>query len=264
LFLSSAYITFGWLRLRDLIRLNQPSSGAMSLKDIIKSSQLLIVAAGFVFAVGGVIDAMTEGFIVRGVSTTRSIHAWLSENVIPQWEPAKIAFNVLSFLIWPPIVVICTVLSSSDHYKLLSVGLLENAPKLLQDGKISKEAAGFFKEVLSSNMQQGLNLPFCNQFDAAWQGLLAMVPEAHRQWVNGLSSRNRDLASFLSSAFFALVISSACLFGAGRWYSWATVISYVLICLISWLLFGYVSLVIRSVLAALELAAITSTSSIVR
>jgi hypothetical protein len=111
---------------------------------------------------------------------------------------------------------------------------------------------------------ESLDTPFCNQFDAAWQGLLAMLPEAQKQWAIGLSSRNRDLAAFLSSGFFALAISTGFLVGTGRLFSWAAGMSYIFLCLLAWFLFGYVSLVVRSVLAVLELSSVTPYPSIVR
>jgi hypothetical protein len=251
---------------RELGRLNQPNAnpGAVTLKDVIRSSQLLVVGTGFVFAAGAVIDAMTDGFVVRGVSTSRSVHEWLSKKLVPQKGWQEILFNLLSFFIWPPVIVICTVLSSSDRYRLYRVGLQADAPKLIKENRISDAAMNIFKDTLSSNMRQGLDAPFCNQFDAAWQGLLAMLPEPQRQWAIGLSSRNRDLAAFLSSGFFALAISTGFLVSTGRLWSWAAGISYIFLCLLSWFLFGYVSLVIRSVLTALELYSVMSSSSIVR
>jgi hypothetical protein len=251
---------------RALNQLNRPgaNAGAVTLKDVIRSSQLLVVATGFVFAAGAVIDAMTDGFVVRGVSTSRSVHERLSKIIVPQKGWRGILFNVLSFFIWPPVIVICTILSSSDHYILYRVGLQANDPQLANENGISAAAMKVFKDTFSSNMRQGLDAPFCNQFDAAWQGLLAMLPEPQRQWAIGLSSRNRDLAAFLSSGFFALAISTGFLVSTGRLWSWAAGISYIFLCLLSWFLFGYVSLVIRSVLTVLELYSVLSYASIVR
>lgn len=251
---------------QELRRLNRSdvNAGAVTLKDVIRSSQLLVVATGFVFAAGAVIDAMTDGFVVRGVSTSRSVHGWLSKTLVPQKGWPGILFNLLSFFIWPLVIVICTILSSSDHYVLYRVGLQVDDSQLVNENRISDAAMNIFKDRLSSNMRQGLDAPFCNQFDAAWQGLLAMLPEPQRQWAIGLSSRNRDLAAFLSSGFFALAISTGLLVSTGRLWSWAAGISYIFLCLLSWFLFGYISLVIRSVLTVLELYSVMSYSSIVR
>lgn len=53
-----------------------PKLLALEAKDLISSTQLLVIAAGFVFAVGSIIDAMAEGFIVRGVSISNSWLSW--------------------------------------------------------------------------------------------------------------------------------------------------------------------------------------------
>jgi hypothetical protein len=244
--------------------LNPPNAiaGALTWKDVIRSSQLLIVAAGFVFAAGAVIDAMTDGFIVRGASTSRSIHAWLSLKLFPSHEWLRILFNLILFFFWPPIIVVCTILSSSDHYVLYRVGLKDNSQKLLEKKDVTKAALRIF-ERMPPNMQESLDTPFCNQFDAAWQGLLTMLPEPHHRWVISLWSRNRDLASFLASGYCALAISSGFLLTAGRGlFNWTAVSSYILLCVLSWLLFGYISLVVRSIFAVLELVAVTTTSII--
>jgi hypothetical protein len=251
-------------RVLDQLNQSNANAGAVTLKDVIRSSQLLVVATGFVFAAGAVIDAMTDGFVVRGVSTSRSIHDWLSKKLVPQKGWPGILFNLLSFFIWPPVIVICTILSSSDRYILYRVGLQADDSQLVNENRVSEAASKIFRDTLSSNMRQGLDAPFCNQFDAAWQGLLAMLPEPQRQWAIGISSRNRDLAAFLSSGFFALAISTGFLVSTGRLWSWAAGISYIFLCLLSWFLFGYVSLVVRSVLTVLELYSVMSYSSIVR
>jgi hypothetical protein len=229
----------------------------VDFKDLIQSTQLLVVAVGFVFAVGAIIDAMADGFVIRGVSTVFNLQNWLFDRVArrPAWRYwTWVAVTILlTFLLWPAAIIVATVFCSAGFHWLYRLPLASDSAKLLSD-----RAAEIYRDDkrIPPDLRRGLEEPFGDKFEAAWQALINLVAKSYRPWVSQLASRNRDLTSYLASILFALAIASAlhlAVFGLIL----PGVIIYLLTCLFAWLFFGCFSLVRRTILSVIELVAIT-------
>lgn len=243
----------------------------------IKNLQVLAVFGVCIYAFGSIIDAMAEGFIIRGVSITRR---WINWLLPMQRTPGgkRDKTHVLSPFILtvsicmsPLMITAGTIMSAAGRNPLYKIGLPEKTERRLsqapppdkktaqadENEPISVEAAQYYKQ-LPESMQAGLDTPFGDQFEAAWQALIAKTPESHRAWVKRLGTRNRDIACFLSAALLALILSTAVLAAKSGWDYISMLWSYGILCFLGWWLLGCASIVGRSIVSVLELLAVVT------
>lgn len=250
----SGVIFFSIVFLHGVIAYPQAQLG-LEIKNLLQSTQLLLVAALLVFAIGSIIDAIVEGFIVRGVSLSRKVIG-----IIIDWVPGRrawrrrlwFAFTALSTcLLWPVAILLGAIASSVGYNKLYRIGLIQN-----DGGFLTTEAKQFF-ESLPTSVREGLDEPFGDKFDVAWRSLTDMVPLSQKHWVNRLGSRNSELISFISSVLVSMIVSASIYFPGWQW-TISIVLWYAAICFLSYLLFGCISIVGRSICSVLELLAVSA------
>ncbi|MGH8490689.1 MAG: hypothetical protein ACREXS_17950 [Gammaproteobacteria bacterium] len=243
----------------------------------IENLQVLAVFGVCIYALGSIIDAMSEGFILRGVSITRRGINWLldmdriSGGTRDKTRVLSFFTFAVSFCMSPLMVTAGTIMSAAGRNPLHKIGLPGKAEQRInqsplpdkktaqadENEPISVEAARYFKQ-LPESMQAGLDTPFGDQFEAAWQALIAKTPESHRPWVKRLGTRNRDIACFLSAAFLALVLSTAVSAAQMGWNHESILSSYAILCFLGWWLLGCASIVGRSIVSVLELLAVVT------
>ena len=158
---------------------------AKALKELVianLSTQLLFVAALLVFAIGSILDATTEGFIIRGVSLSRKVIGIIVDQVPERrgWRHKLwFALTVLwTCLLWPVAILLGTIASSIGYNKLYRIGLIQR-----EDGILTTEAKQFFKK-LPTSVREGLDEPFGDKFDVGWRWLLDMAPPSQKHWIN--------------------------------------------------------------------------------
>jgi hypothetical protein len=255
-----------WILSHPSMDLAEPRRLGFEPKDVIQSTQFLVIAVGFVFAIGSIIDAMTEGFIMRGVSTTlRLLNRMLEPRGLAScrfrlglWKFGIIAATIL---LWPLAIVVATILSSMEKFWLYEINWsgtdsLTHKTKVGTDS-LTHKAKEFLDNALKcpSGLQDALTSPFGVHFDVGWQVLINLLPKPQALWASNVAARNRDLGAFLSSMFFALWLACGLqLTYLPRWHG--AVIPYALLCLTSWLLFGCFAIIRRTVIATTELAAL--------
>ena len=242
----------------DRVAISQVGAFArLKLRTYFRACSYSLVAALLVFAIGSIIDAMTAGFIVRGVSISLKVLNGIFNRVPMHRKWARrlwVGFTILwSFPIWPLAILVGTIVSSAGFNKLYTIGLCRNGGSFL-----TPEARKFFNN-LPTGIREGLDEPFSDKFDAAWQGLIEMAPPSQKHWVNRLGSRNYELASFLASALIGMMASMV-FFTSAAWSIVGVFVSYsyTIICILSYLFFGCISIVRRSIFSVLELLAISA------
>lgn len=144
-----------------------------------------------------------------------------------------------------------TIISSAGYKKLYKLGL-ENDPKTL----LSNRAAKFYSRI-NQHIRQGLDQPHGGKFESAWQMVVSILPNFHQLWINRIVSRNKDIASFLSSSLLALSISTLLGIISIAKLTLSLFFSYFSICVICYLLFGYFALIQRMIISLIEVLAIS-------
>jgi hypothetical protein len=222
------------------------------IKDVLQSTQLLLVVILVIFAIGSIIDAITPAFIVRGASICVGILNRLFDYV-PQNDPRRKAWMcftiVATFPFWPLAILGGTIASSAGFSPLNRLGLKTHGASFL-----STDAVRVY-EALPDNMKEGLDEPFGDRFDAAWRSLVEFAPVSLQQWINQIGARNYELASFLSSASIGMITSAFIYFPTLEGHSGGYYVWYAMLCLLAYLLFGCISITRSSVVSALELLA---------
>lgn len=210
----------------------------LKASQLLNSTSLLIALAGFVFAVGSIIDIFAEGFFMRGVSTTyRVLQILCGKGRWWHWVWFVIVVCA-TICFWPLAIVVATILSTGGITKLRVADITR-----------SSTSPAWVKE---------LDEPYSNGNEFAWQALSNELAEVDKLWLSRVASRNRDLASFLAASFLALFISLIVQL-AFRWQMVfapmdstliQVAVSYVVLCVNSWMLFGCVNIVCRNSSAA--------------
>src|SRR5262245_8834931 len=180
---------------------------ADTIKELLKSTQALMVVTLLIFASGFVIDGVSRGFLVRGVSVTAScIDRW-SRRVrgSSRWGWRSWFVPLATCLLWPLMILVGTVLSTGQVVTLYRFGLRlskvrPNGPKpsgttpsgppppevRTSSYQLTKRGRALFKR-LPQAVREGLDEPYGDKFDAAWQGLSVIAPAEQRQWINRLA-----------------------------------------------------------------------------
>lgn len=249
----------------------------VGLREIVTSTQILVAATFVVFAIGATLVSIVDGYLLPGVSFTVRISVWLrhcpDDSSMPKFMrlPIALILVLVSVLLWPLTLVLCTVLDSFGISRYYSAGLTKSAGGGASTG-LDERTLAFYKKSFSPSFQTGLDAVFCNRYQAAWQALSDVVPERHRHWVAQQESRNRDLASITGSAFLALLlavmVSGTSRFLPGEallttespavWGTGLRVTTYVMSVLLSYFLCGSVIIAARSTVGILDLAAQTA------
>ncbi|MDJ0509355.1 MAG: hypothetical protein QNJ64_08895 [Crocosphaera sp.] len=232
-----------------------PKLLGIQAKSLVSSTQFLVIAAGFVFAVGSIIDAMVEGFIVPGVSISNSWLTWMFNKVDKEQKLRRVihvTFVIMfSFLFWPIAIILGTIINSAGYKQLYKLGLKDEYNKLL-----SHRARVFYSK-MNEHICEGLNEPYGDKFESAWQIVVSVLPQFHQLWINRVVTRNKDIASFLSSSLLALSISALLgILSIGK-LTLLLFFSYFAICVICYLLFGYFTLIQRMIVSLIEILAIS-------
>jgi hypothetical protein len=208
---------------------------------VLSATQVMILVIFAVYAVGAVVDVITDGFVVRGVSLVPTIIRRLP-------IPLKIAAGPF----WPFLVIVGVVVStfSRTKYELK----LSAADDSFREA-LSNEALEFYSNRLLRNVQVGLNEPFGGKGEAAWQAVMYLTPDPHKSWTASLDARNRETSAFLSAAFGGTL---ACLFFylfRGSRQLLGLSLFYVILWFISYLFLGYLHIVRRSIVSIVEFLA---------
>jgi hypothetical protein len=224
--------------------------------SILRNGPFLILLVLLVYALGALVDVISDGFVVRGVSEMPGIISRLP-------LPLKIAIG----LVWPLLLLAAVVKSSFARttYELDLGKRKANAPTPTKDDSfreaLSEDALRFYENRLHGNVRIGLNEPFGGKAEAAWQALIYLTPDPHKSWTASLDSRNHETSSFLSAALFG---TSACVFlyvfGSSRHFLGFALL-YGLLWLISYLFLGYLHIVRRSIASMLEFLAFADRAS---
>ena len=119
--------------------------------------------------------------------------------------------------------------------------------------QLTKRGRALFKR-LPQAVREGLDEPYGDKFDAAWQGLSVIAPAEQRQWINRLASRNYDLTSFVAAAFSGLFVGLSAHVQTGTYRSLG--FSYAMMCLTSYLRLGCFAIVGRAAVSVIEVLAI--------
>jgi hypothetical protein len=200
---------------------------------------VLVVAALLIFAAGFVIDGMSRGFLVRGVSVTSSLLDWLFKRFGKKVSRKSWTFPVMlaTFWLWPVVILGGTVASTAQVVTLYRFGLRVNTGK--QHYRLTNAGKDLFDQ-LPVTVQEGLDEPFGDNFDAAWQGLMCLL-DGGRPWIAD-ASRNYDLTSFVAAGFFGLLVA---LKSSSRTVTlWSFGLGYGFMCLLS-ILFGCFAIIGR-------------------
>jgi hypothetical protein len=106
-------------------------------------------------------------------------------------------------------------------------------------------------------VQEGLDEPFGDNFDAAWQGLIVLAPAAERPWISRIASRNYDLTSFVAAGFFGLLVALCESLLRQTATLWSFGLGYGFMCLLSYILFGCFAIIGRAAISVVEVLAIS-------
>lgn len=123
----------------------------LKASQLLNSTSLLIALAGFVFAVGSIIDIFAEGFFMRGVSTTyRVLQILCGKGRWWHWVWFVIVVCA-TICFWPLAIVVATILSTGGITKLRVADITR-----------SSTSPAWVKE---------LDEPYSNGNEFAWQAL---------------------------------------------------------------------------------------------
>jgi hypothetical protein len=215
--------------------------------DLLKTAPFLILTLLVVYAVGALVDVISEGFVVRGVSVMPAVIGYYP----------SVLFKVAVGAVWPFLLLATVVYSSFARAKynldLPRVKSESSEPADFRE-ELSAEALTFYRNRLQENIQIGLDEPFGGKAEAAREAMVYLTPEAHKTWTASLHARNHETSSFLSAAFFGTL---ACLFlYVQRGPKLGGVLSfYAVLWFISYLFLGYLYIVRRSIASVLEFLA---------
>ena len=237
-----------------------PNLPGFQLKDLIQSTSFLILNLLLVFAIGSVIDTITDGFIIRGISMSSG---WITK-LLTQVEKISssrligLASVILTVPLWPWAILLGSVFGTAGFKRFAELDLLSNDPRI----GLSDEAREFYDLKTKENSKKpwkyvfnGLKQPLGDRFDAAWQEIIRWLPDECKPWVNRKISQTRDLSAFLTSMLLALSFSTIIYMANNDWrINLPVLASYALICFISYCLYGYFDLVKRKIVSVLELA----------
>ena len=222
---------------------------------LLKSTQFTIALLFFVYAIGTVIDVTSESFIVRGIAAVSTlVTPWSTGG----WRQRTLSVFVIAM--WP-ISILAGFFRSTYRRTHLKLGFVPDPELNSENNNDLREelshAAQFFCDRLAENVRAGLNEPFGGRFAAAWQAIIFMTPEPHKQWGVRLNARNHEMSSFLSGAFLGIA-SCAIHFvvttkGGREW--WGLVWFYLSLWITSYFFFGYLTVLRRSIASALEFLA---------
>jgi hypothetical protein len=232
--------------------------------ELAKSTQLTILILLLLYAMGALIEVVSDGFVVRGAARM----SLFIGNHHFRWLP-----------LWPLLFIYGLIQSTRKQVKYtIDLDNVQGHPEHSGGVDIreplSTEAANLLAR-LPSHVRAGLDEPFGGKFDAAWQTVLLLTPAAQKQWVADLRSSNHETSSFLSAAFAATTFYFCLYLNLSRqhiwngfWAAYSTrtwgdcigVIApgtglYLMLIFIAYLFLGFLSLVRRSIASTLEFIA---------
>jgi hypothetical protein len=91
----------------------------INVSSLIKSTQMMLIVALFVYALGALIDVISDGFIVRGVAAVSLVLGKLAE-WCPRQMPSSVAWIVVvvvTISFWPVMLVLGIIASTCVYIR---------------------------------------------------------------------------------------------------------------------------------------------------